>query len=184
MSATLEIPGFKTGTWVIDTTHSEVSFSIRHLMISKVKGVFESFSGTFITTENPLETSVTASVDVASVNTKQADRDNHLRQGDFFAADSYPTIDFVSTGIRQHGDDVVVDGELSMRGVTKPVSFDLEFGGFSQDLYGNYKFGAEATTVVKRSDFGLSFNAPLETGGVMLGEDVTITLDIQAALQA
>lgn len=184
MTASLEIPGYKVGTWTIDPVHSEVGFSIRHLMISKVKGKFETFSGTVVTPENPLEASVTASAEVASVTTNNADRDAHLRTGDFFDAENNPTIDFVSTGIRQNGDTFLVDGTLTMRGVSKPVTFDFEFGGFSQDPYGNYKFGAEAKTVIKRGDFGLEFNAQLETGGVLLGDDVTITLELQAALQA
>lgn len=183
MTATLTIPGFKAGTWAIDPTHSEVGFSIRHLMISKVRGTFESFSGTFTTTDNPLETTVTATADVASISTKDEARDGHLRTGDFFDAETYPTLSFTSTAVRQDGDDFKVDGELTMRGVTKPVTFDVEFGGFGQDPYGNYKAGLTAKTEIKRDDFGLAFNAPLETGGVLLGENVTITLDLQAALQ-
>ena len=181
-SATLDIPGYKVGTWTIDPTHSEIAFSIRHLMISKVKGKFERFEASFTTPENPLEATVTASVDVASVTTNDATRDNHLRTGDFFDVESHPSIEFRSTGVRNEGGDYLVDGDLTIRGITKPVTFDFEFGGFSQDPYGNYKAGASAKTVIKRSDFGLSFNAPLETGGVLLGEDVTIMLELQATL--
>ena len=181
-SATLDIPGYKVGTWTIDPTHSEIAFSIRHLMISKVKGKFERFEASFTTPENPLEATVTASVDVASVTTNDATRDNHLRTGDFFDVESHPSIEFRSTGVRNEGGDYLVDGDLTIRGITKPVTFDFEFGGFSQDPYGNYKAGASAMTVIKRSDFGLSFNAPLETGGVLLGEDVTILLELQATL--
>ncbi|KQV07287.1 YceI family protein [Leifsonia sp. Root112D2] len=180
---TVSIPGYKAGTWTIDTVHSEVGFSIRHLMVSKVKGRFENFEATFVTAENPLESTVTAKAEVASVSTKDANRDAHLRTGDFFEAEKYPTIDFVSTGVRQNGGDFLVDGDLTIKGVTKPVTFDFEFGGFAQDPYGNYKAGATATTVINREDFGLMYNATLETGGVLLGEKVTITLDLQAALQ-
>jgi polyisoprenoid-binding protein YceI len=176
------IPGYKAGTWTIDPTHSEVGFSIRHIMISKVKGKFEKFSATFVTGENPLDSSVTASAEVASINTNEANRDGHLRTGDFFDAPTYPTIDFVSTGVRQEGDDFKVDGNLTIKGVTKPVTFDFEFGGFGQDPYGNYKAGATAKTVINREDFGLNYNAALETGGVLLGEKVTITLELQAVL--
>lgn len=178
-----QIPGYRAGTWVVDPTHSEVGFSVRHLAISKVKGKFDRFSGTIVTGENPLDSSVEATVEVASIDTNQADRDNHLRTGDFFAAEEHPEFTFKSTGVRAEGGDFKVDGELTLRGVTKPVTFDFELGGFGADAYGNYKVGFTATTVVKREDFGIQWNAPLETGGLLLGSDVTITLDIQAALQ-
>ncbi|MGI8393404.1 YceI family protein [Leucobacter sp. Z1108] len=178
-----QIPGYRVGTWVIDPTHTEVGFSVRHLAISKVKGKFEQFAGTFVTAENPLDSKVEATVEVASINTNQADRDGHLRTGDFFAAEEFPQFTFASTGIREEGGNFLVDGDLTLRGVTKPVTFDFEFGGFGQDGYGNYKAGFTATTKVKREDFGIQWNAPLETGGLLLGSDVTITLDVQAVLQ-
>jgi polyisoprenoid-binding protein YceI len=178
-----QIPGYRVGTWVIDPTHTEVGFSVRHLAISKVKGKFEQFAGTFVTAENPLESKVEATVEVASINTNQADRDGHLRTNDFFAVEEFPQFTFQSTGIRQEGGNFLVDGDLTLRGVTKPVTFDFEFGGFGQDAYGNYKAGFTASTKVKREDFGIQWNAPLETGGLLLGSDVTITLDVQAVLQ-
>ncbi|MGI9825155.1 YceI family protein [Agromyces sp. Marseille-Q5079] len=179
----IEIPGYRAGTWTIDPQHSEVAFSIRHIMISKVKGKFERFTATFVTAENPLDSSVTASAEVASVNTNEPTRDGHLRTGDFFEAETHPTIDFVSTGVRVDDGDFKVDGDLTIRGITKPVTFDFEFGGFGGDPYGNYKAGATAKTVINREDFGLTYNAALETGGVLLGDKVTITLELQAALQ-
>ncbi|MFV0433632.1 MAG: YceI family protein [Leucobacter sp.] len=178
-----QIPGYRAGTWKIDPAHSEVGFMIRHLAISKVKGKFEEFDATFVTGESPLESSVIASVEVASVNTGQKDRDNHLRTGDFFEAETHPQLTFASTGVREVDGEFKVDGDLTMRGVTKPVTFDFEFGGFGEDPYGNYKAGFNAKTVVKREDFGLTFNAPLEKGGMLLGSDVTITIDVQAALE-
>lgn len=179
----LDIPGYRAGTWTIDPAHSEVGFSVRHLGISKVRGVFEQFDATFVTAENPLESSVTATAEVASVNTKEANRDGHLRTGDFFAAEEFPQLSFVSSGARAEGGDFLVDGALTMRGVTKPVTFDLEFGGFGEDGYGNVKAGFTARAVVKREEFGLTWNNPLEKGGFVLGSDVTINLDIQATLQ-
>ncbi len=179
-----QIPGYRAGTWVIDPTHTEVGFSVRHLAISKVKGKFEKFSGTIITGENPLESKVEATAEVASINTNQADRDGHLRTGDFFAAEEYPELTFTSNSVRNEGGEFKIDGDLTLRGVTKPVTFDFEFGGFGSDPYGNYKVGFTAKTVVKREDYGIKWNAPLEAGGFMLGNDVTITLDVQAALQS
>lgn len=184
MTDTISIPGYKAGTWVIDPTHSEVGFSVRHLMISKVKGKFERFTATFTTGENPLDSKVEATAEVASVNTNEPNRDGHLRTGDFFEAEKYPEIHFVSTAVRPNGDDFLVDGELTIKDVTKPVTFEVEFGGFGSDPYGNYKAGLTAKATIDRTDFGLTYNAALETGGVLIGEKVTITLDLQAAHQA
>ncbi len=183
-SATIDVPGYKAGTWVLDPSHSEVSFSVRHMMISKVRGTFAVKSATIVAPENPLEARVEASVDVASIDTKDEGRDNHLRSADFFDVETYPTLEFVSTGVRYEGGDFLVDGDLTIRGVTKPVTFELEFGGFGTDPWGNYKAGATAKTVINREDFGLTWNAALETGGVLVGKDVTITLDLQGSLQA
>jgi polyisoprenoid-binding protein YceI len=182
-SMTIEIPGYRAGTWTLDPAHSEVTFSVRHMMISKVRGTFGVKSATLVAPENPLDATVTASVDVASIDTNDENRDAHLRSADFFDTDEYPTMEFVSTRTRVEGGDFLVDGDLSIRGVTKPVTFEFDFGGFGQDPYGNYKAGASATTVINREDFGLTWNAALETGGVLVGKDVTITLDLQGSLQ-
>jgi polyisoprenoid-binding protein YceI len=184
MTDTYSIAGHKAGTWTIDTAHSEVSFSVRHLLISKVKGKFETFDATFVTGESPLDTKLTATADVESINTGEPNRDAHLRTNDFFNAAEHPTITFVSDGVAVEKDDVLVTGALTIRGVTKDVTFAVEFGGFATDPYGNYKLGLTAKTVINRTDFGVSFNGVLETGGLMLGEDVTITIDLQAQLQA
>jgi polyisoprenoid-binding protein YceI len=180
----LDIPGYKTGTWVLDPAHSEVTFSVRHMMISKVRGTFGVKSATIVAPENPYDATVEASVDVASVDTKDEGRDQHLRSAEFFDVETYPTMDFRSTGIRLEDGDFLVDGDLTIRGITKPATFSLDFGGFGTDPWGNYKAGATAKTVVNREDFGLTWNAALETGGVLVGKDVTIELDLQLALQA
>lgn len=188
MTVTAEsIPGYKAGTWIVDPTHSSVGFTVRHLMISKVKGTFDSFAATFITGENPLDTQVTAVAQVASINTNEENRDGHLRTNDFFEADTFPTISFESTGVKvkdaEEGE-FIVTGNLTIKGVTKSVDFDFEFGGFATDPYGNYKAAATAEAEINRTDFGLTWNAPLEAGGVLVGEKVKITIDLQAALQA
>ncbi|QWT23014.1 YceI family protein [Subtercola sp. PAMC28395] len=184
MTDSYTIPGHKAGTWTIDPSHSEVSFSVRHLLISKVKGKFEKFDATFVTGESPLDTKLTATAEVESINTGDANRDGHLRTNDFFNAPEFPTITFVSTSVVPNKDDLAVTGDLTIKGVTKEVTFTVEFGGFGNDLYGNYKLGLTAKTVINRNDFGVSWNAPLEAGGVLVGDDVTITIDLQASLQA
>lgn len=184
MTTTTDIPGYKAGTWALDASHSEVGFSVRHMMISKVRGTFAVAEATIIAPENPFELTLDAKVDVASINTKDEGRDNHLRSADFFDVEKYPTITFVSTGVRQQGGDFLVDGDLSIKDVTKPVTFEVEFGGFGTDPWGNYKAGATAKTVINREEFGLTWNAALETGGVLVGKDVTIELDLQGSIQA
>ena len=188
MTITAEsIPGYKAGTWAIDKTHSTVGFTVRHLMISKVKGTFDVFDASFVTGENPLDTKVTATAQVASINTNDENRDGHLRQNDFFEADTYPTISFVSTSVKVKDaaeGEFIVTGDLTLKGFTKSVDFNFELGGFATDPYGNYKVAASAETEINREDFGLSWNAALETGGVLVGEKVKITLDFQAVLQA
>ncbi|WP_417508468.1 YceI family protein [Microbacterium sp.] len=179
---TIDIPGYRAGTWTLDPSHSEVTFSVRHMMISKVRGTFGVKSATMIAPENPLDAKVEASVDVTSIDTNDEGRDGHLRSADFFDTENFPTMEFVSTGARVEGGDFFVDGDLTIRGTTKPVSFEFEFGGFGQDPYGNYKAGASASTTINREEFGLTWNAALETGGVLVGKDVTITLDLQGSL--
>lgn len=178
------IPGYKAGTWIVDPSHSEVAFSVRHLMIAKVRGTFDSFSATIVTGDNPADTKVTASAQVASINTNDENRDAHLKSADFFDVDQFPVLEFVSSKLETGAGGMSVTGDLTLHGVTKQVTFDVDFGGFGTDPYGNYKLGAEATTEINREDFGLTWNAALEAGGVLVGEKVTITIDLQAALQA
>ncbi len=178
------IPGYRAGTWVIDPAHTEIGFSVRHLAISKVRGVFERFDAQVIAADNPADSSVTVTVEVASINTNNADRDAHLRTNDFFAPDEFPTMTFVSTGLRVDGDDFLLDGDLTLRGVTKPITLKGEFGGIATDPYGNTKAAASGTAVINRHDFGVSWNAAIETGGFLLGDDVTLMIEAQFTLQA
>jgi polyisoprenoid-binding protein YceI len=180
------ITGYIPGTWTIDTTHSEIGFSVRHLMVSKVKGAFRDFSGTFVTAENPFDSSVQATVDLASVDTGNADRDAHLRSADFFDTEQHTQLTYQSTGIRYDDEEgFVIDGELTLRGVTKHVPLQLEIHGFQQATpFGDTRTGFTATGEIDRRDFGVSFNMALEGGGVGLGNKVQITLEIEAVLQA
>ncbi|MDT5009366.1 MAG: hypothetical protein QOH57_983 [Mycobacterium sp.] len=181
--STTTIPRYIAGTWVIDPLHSFVAFSVRHLAISRVRGSFEKFEGTIITAENPIDSTIAATIDMASVTTNQPDRDAHLRTSDFFAVADFPTMDFVSTGIRAEGASFSIDGNLTLRGVTKPLTLRGEFGGIRTDGFGQLKAGASASTTIDRTDFGLSFNLALDTGGFLLGNEIEIDLDVQVILQ-
>jgi polyisoprenoid-binding protein YceI len=173
-----------TGDYTIDPAHSSIGFTVRHAMVTNVRGSFGDFSGSLkLNGTDPHHSTAEIDVKIASIDTGIADRDAHLRTGDFFEAETHPTIDFVSTGVRVEDGDFKVDGDLTIRGITKPVTFDFDFGGFGGDPFGNYKGGATAKTVINREDFGLAYNAALETGGVLLGDKVTITLELQAALE-
>jgi polyisoprenoid-binding protein YceI len=187
MSTTaVEIPGYIAGTWAIDPVHSEVSFVVRHMMVSKVRGRFDKFEGTIVTAEDPLTSSVTASVDVSSINTGQEQRDEHIRSADFFEAEKHPTMTFTSTGVRAGRDGFLLDGDLTIKGVTKPVTFKLEVSGFGPDAYGGTRAGFSATTEINRHDFGVSFNGPIPgvPGGVAVSDKVTIALEAEGVLQA
>jgi polyisoprenoid-binding protein YceI len=176
-------PGYRTGTWVLDPSHSEVGFSVRHLMVSKVRGRFTRFDASFTTAENPLASSLSASVDLASVETGDPDRDAHLRSPDFLDVEQNPTMAYRSTGIRRDGDAFAVDGELSLHGVTRSVPLRLEVHGFQASPFGDTRAGFTATAEIDRRDFGMGFNAPLEGGGVLVGHTVEITLEVEAILE-
>ena len=178
------IPGYLAGRWAIDPVHSEVGFSIRHLMVSKVRGRFTTFDGTFVTAPNPVDSELTATVDLASLDTGNPDRDAHVRSADFLDVEHYPTLSYRSTGIRVDGDQFVVDGELSLHGVTKSVPLSLEIHGFQPNSpFGDTRAGFTATTEIDRRDFGVSFDVPLDGGGVGLGHKVQITIEVEAILQ-
>jgi polyisoprenoid-binding protein YceI len=168
------------GVWNVDPVHSSIGFVARHLMISKVRGTFGTFSGTLTIAEDPLQSKVEASADVASITTGDDARDTHLKSPDFFDVEKYPIMTLVSTGIESDGSDYVLHANLTIRGITKPVDFELEFDGVSKDPWGGTRAGFAAETEVNRKDWGLEWNMVLETGGVMLGEKVKIQLEIQA----
>jgi polyisoprenoid-binding protein YceI len=153
-------------------------------MVSKVRGSFGSFAGTITIADDLLASKVEATVEVASVTTRDSGRDEHLRSGDFFDLEQFPTWSLVSTGLRADGDDYVMTADLTIKGVTRPVEFEVEFEGMATDPWGNVKAGFEAKTEINRTDFGLTWNAALEAGGVLVGEKVKIELDIQAVKAA
>jgi polyisoprenoid-binding protein YceI len=171
------------GTWAIDPVHSSVTFSVRHLMVSKVRGNFDEFSGAIVVAEDGTP-SVTAEIGVDSVNTRNEQRDAHLKAADFFDAQQYPKATFVSTGVRADGDDYVLDGDFTLRGVTKPIQLRLEFNGVNPGMGHGEVAGFDASVVLNRKDFGIDIDMPLETGGAVVGDQVTITLEIEALKQA
>lgn len=171
-------------TWTIDPAHSEAGFAVRHLMISTVKGSFRTVSGKIeLDTENPAASAVEARIDAASIDTRSEQRDAHLRSGDFFGVETYPAITFRSSAVEARGNGKYrVTGDLTIRDVTKSIVLDVEETGRATDPWGNQKIGFTAATSIDRTEFGLTWNAALETGGVLVGNDVRITLEIQAAL--
>jgi len=181
--STTAIPAYVAGTWSIDPVHSEVGFAVRHMMVSKVRGKFTRFDGQFVTGADPLDSSVTATIELSSIDTGNPDRDNHIRSADFFEVDAHQVMTYRSTGVRQHGDGFLLDGELTLKRVTRPVSLDLELGGFGPDPFGGVRAGFTATGEIKRSDFGVDFNAVMETGGVVVGDKVTLVLEIEGVRQ-
>jgi polyisoprenoid-binding protein YceI len=181
-----EIPGYVAGTWDIDAVHSEVAFTVKHMMLSKVRGRFDKFEGTVVTGAKPEESSVTATIDATSINTNNEQRDGHIRSADFFEVENHPTFTFTSTAVRDvTPEGFKLDGDLTIRGVTKPVTFDVELNGIGPDAWGGTRIGFSAETTVNRHDFGVDFNGPIPgaPGGVIVSEKATIHLEIEAALQ-
>lgn len=175
----------QAGTWKLDPTHSSVEFVVRHLVVTKVRGRFGAFDGAVvIDPADPLASTVEVTIDVASVSTGDEQRDGHLRSPDFFDVERYPTITFRSTAVREARSDHEVDGELTIKGVTKTVTLSLEYNGVSPDPWGGTRAGFSAETEIDRRDFGLTFDAKLDTGGAVLGDKVKIQLEIEAILQA
>lgn len=172
MASLNDIPA---GTWNIDDTHSQLGFVVRHLMVSKVRGKFTDYTAEANVGEQTTNSSITFTVQTASIDTGNADRDAHVKSGDFFDVEAYPTMTFVSSAIT----DNQISGELTIKGITKPVTFDYDFNGTSKDPWGGLRAGFEATAEISRGDFGITFNAPLETGGVMISDKVKIVLDLE-----
>jgi polyisoprenoid-binding protein YceI len=183
MTAATATAVLRAGTWAIDPVHSSVGFSVRHLMVSKVRGTFEQFSGSISVADDGTP-SVTAEIAVDSVRTGNEQRDAHIKSADFFDVDNFPTATFTSIGVRDNGDRYVLDGDFTLRGVTKPVSLELEFNGVNPGMGHGEVAGFAASVVLNRKDFGIEIDMPLETGGAVVGDKVTITIEIEALKQA
>jgi len=181
-ATTATIPGYVAGKWSIDPVHSEVGFSVRHMMVSKVRGRFTEFSGEIVTGDRPEDSSVTAEISLSSINTGQEQRDAHIRSADFFEVETFPTMTYRSTGVRVEDGDFVLDGDLTLKGVTKNVPLRLELNGFGPDAYGGTRAGFTATAEINRRDFNVNFSAPMQNGGAVVADKIQIHLEIEAVL--
>jgi polyisoprenoid-binding protein YceI len=177
-----ELPA--VGTYALDASHSQVGFSVRHLMVSKTKGRFSDFAGTLNIAENPLESSVSVTIQASSIDTRDEQRDAHLRSGDFFDAEAWPTLSYESRSVRQVGEGrYVLEGDLTVKGITQPVPLELTFEGGAVDPWGGVRLGFSAKAELDREAFGLTWNAALETGGVVVGKKVSIEIEAEAIKQ-
>jgi polyisoprenoid-binding protein YceI len=180
----VQIPGYVVGTWDIDATHSTVGFSVRHMMVSKVRGYFREFAGTIVTAQDPAQSTVTATVNMDSIDTRQEQRDAHIRSADFFDVGNHTEMTFRSTSVKTDGDDWTVEGDLTIKGITKPVTLDLELNGFGPDAYGGTRAGFTAKTEISRKEYGVDIAMPMDGGGVVVGDKITVELEIEAVLRA
>ena len=180
--STATTPTTLTGTYAIDPTHSRIGFVARHAMVTKVRGSFNEFDGSgYFDAENPAASHLQLTIQAASIDTRNADRDGHLRSNDFFDMETYPEITFASTAVEQvDAENYRVTGDLTIKGVTKPVTVDFEYTGTAVDPYGNQRIGLEGKTTVNRKDWGVNWNAALEAGGVLVSEKVTLEFEVSA----
>jgi polyisoprenoid-binding protein YceI len=180
--STATVPATLTGTYAIDPTHSRIGFVARHAMVTKVRGSFNEFEGSgYFDVENPAASHLQLTIQAASIDTRNADRDGHLKSNDFFDMATYPEITFASTAVEQLSADTYrVTGDLTIKGTTKPVTVDVEYTGTAVDPYGNQRIGLEGSSTVNRKDWGVSWNAALDSGGVLVSEKVTLELEVSA----
>ncbi|KQU04380.1 hypothetical protein ASG56_13565 [Rhodococcus sp. Leaf7] len=183
MTSSVTVPQLSAGTWAIDPAHSTVGFTVRHLMVSKVRGRFQDFTGTVTVDENGAP-SIDAEIDVTSITTDNAQRDGHLKTADFFEVEKFPTATFRSTSVQAKGDDFVLTGDFTLHGVTKSIDLNVEFNGVNAGMGNGPVAGFEATTTINRKDFGISIDMPLEGGGAVVGDKIALLLEIEAGLQA
>ena len=183
MTTATQIPGYVVGTWDIDASHSTVGFSVRHMMVSKVRGYFTRFSGEVVTAADPAQSTVNATIDMDSIDTRQEQRDAHIRSADFFDVGNHTVMTFRSTEVRTDGADWTVVGDLTIKGVTRSVELALEVNGFGPDAYGGTRAGFSAKTEISRKEFGVDIDMPMDGGGVVVGDKISIELEIEAVLR-
>ncbi len=182
VQASTQIPAYVAGTWTIDPVHSDVSFKVRHLMIANVRGKFHTVDGAIVLAQNPHESHVMANIDVSSIDTGDEQRDNDIRSAAFLNAEEYPTMTYRSKAVQPRGEAFVVNGELSLHGVTRDVELQAHLNGFRKDPYGANRVGFTAVTQISRREFGITIDLPLEGGGVVIGDTVEVVLEIEAVL--
>jgi polyisoprenoid-binding protein YceI len=182
-STTVELPGYIAGTWTIDPVHSDVAFTVRHMMVSKVRGHFTRFQGQLVLAPDPLDSTVAATIDLASIDSNNPQRDEDLRSANFLEIQTHPTMSYRSTGIRYSEDGFDVDGELTLHGVTRQVPLSLDVNGFTRDPFGGTRAGFSATTEINRGDFAITTNIPMDGGGVVIGDKIQIFIEIEAILE-
>ncbi len=183
MTTATQIPGYVVGTWDIDASHSTVGFSVRHMMVSKVRGYFTRFSGEVVTAADPAQSTVNATIDMDSIDTRQEQRDAHIRSADFFDVGNHTVMTFRSTEVRTDGADWTVVGDLTIKGVTRSVELALEVNGFGPDAYGGTRAGFSAKTEISRKAFGVDIDMPMDGGGVVVGDKISVELEIEAVLR-
>jgi polyisoprenoid-binding protein YceI len=180
--AALDLPGYVAGTWDFDAAHTYVGFVVRHLVVTKVRGRFDSVEGHIVTAKNPLESTVEVSVDLHSVNTNNETRDNHLRSADFFESESHPRMSFRSAGVRRNGDDFILDGALTIKDVTRPIELEFEYAGVTPDPWGGTRIGFSAKGEINRKDYNVNFEG-LQNGLAVVADQVEIVIDVEAKLR-
>lgn len=178
----LELPGYVAGTWDIDALHSDVGFVVRHMVVTKVRGRFDEVKGEIVTAENPLESSVSIAIDLNSISTKNPQRDDHLRSVDFFEIEKYPEMTYQASGVRQDGDNFVLDGELTLKDVTRVVPLTFELNGFITDPQGATRAGFSATASINRKDFHVGFDG-VQNGVAVVGDRIDIHIEVEAILR-
>lgn len=178
----LDIPGYLAGTWDIDPAHTDVGFVVRHMVVSKVRGRFDEVKGEIVTAENPLESSVDITIDLSSISTNNKQRDDHVRSADFFEVEKHPEMTYQASGARRDGDNFVLDGELTLKGVTRTVPLTFEFNGVGPDPFGGTRAGFSATARINRKDFDVNFDG-VQNGIAVVSDKIDIHLEVEAVLR-